>query len=279
MEKFYIIALISTYVYLKEEYENVQKGVEKNLEEDKDCIVKLIQPLEKFIAIPDKLDFINKSYIELTELCHTNSTGQETEFVKRIKIYSESLSKKEKEEIVNILIYVTDEDRNISEIEKEVILQISNTFELDDNYEELLNKYKKSSLKRPISLNKVLVIFSVMLLSVFGFYKIMMLQQNENSVKIFKENKIVFNKIHFNRFLIYKNKYQLDSAYFKKQVVFYINGKAEVSFDPKDVKYNKISKTVTYVLPKKSPFLVEMDSLTPTIIDEVKPEPMTSHLV
>lgn len=275
-KRFYLISLIATYGYLREKYNKVEDGVSKHLDEDIDNIVSLIQPLEKFVVIPDKADFVRQAISEIDSFCRDNTCGTETLFIQKIKTYSEPLNKVEKEEIINILIYVTDEDKNISDIEKEVILQVANSFGIEDNYDTLLKKYKKIFLKKPFSMQQILIPLLSMFVVVSGFLYFMSKKVSSN-VQIFKDKKVVFNEISFNRFVIYKNKYADDSKHFGKQAVFYIGGKAEVSFDPDNIEYNSLTKTVTYFYPADAPYGVEMCKVTSQLVDEIKPQPISAE--
>lgn len=275
-KRFYLISLIATYGYLKEKYNKVEEGVSKHLDEDIDNIVSLIKPLEKFVAIPDKADFVKEAFAEIDSFCRDNTSGKETLFINKIKEYSEPLNKLEKEEILNILIYVTDEDQNISAMEKEIILQVADSFGIEDNYDTLLKKYKKSFLKKPFSMQQILIPVLSMFVIVSGILYFMS-QRVSSNVQIFKDKKVVFNEISFNRFVIYKNKYSEDSKHFGKQAVFYIGGKAEVSFDPDNIDYNSLTKTVTYFYPVDAPFGVEMSKVTSQLVDEIKPQPLSAE--
>ncbi len=274
-KRFDLISLIATYVYLKEKYNDVDKGLKETSSEDLGNIVTLLKPLEKFLAIPDKKSIVKKSFNELSAICLNNIEGQETAFLSKVNEYAEGLSIEEKAEILNIIMYVTDEDSKISEKEKEVILQIAYTLGIEDDYNKLLMQYKKSPLKRTSTNLGVIAFIVAMVLLVGGFAFYQFNQKSSDVVNVFKDKKVVFNQVFFNRFVIYKNKANVNNEHFKKQAVFYVAGDAEVSFDPSDVKYDPTTKIVTYFLPKDEPFKVDMNNIKPLLVDETKPVPLS----
>ena len=275
-EKFYLISFIATYVYLKEKYDDISDGLREKNPEDIANILSLLQPLEKFIAIPDKKEFIENSIEELREIFIGKSISKEKEFLSRVNKYTINLEEDEKLEIINIIIYVTDNDQKISNIEKESIIQISHAMGLEGDYSKLLSNYKKSPLANKVNYFGI-IIFGIILtifLSAFAYYMYTK-QKNPETVKIFNEKRVVFNQVYFNRFVIYKNKANVKNKHFKKEAIYYISGEAEVSFEPSDITYDPSTKTITYILPKDSPFHIEMNKVKTILVDEIKPIPIS----
>ena len=274
-KQFELITLLSTYVYLKEKYTVLDKVVEEKNQTDIKKILELLRPLEKFIVLPDKVDTIEHSYEILEKFFNTGTKGRESDFFNEIKNESEELGVQEKEEIINILLYVCDEDKKISDIEKELILQISHLFGLEKSYNELEKSYKNSVLRRKTNW-KIIALISLLAFSVlFGSLYLLYKDKTNTDVKFLKDEKVMFNEVFFNRFVIYKNKYIDSNEHFAKQAVFYISGSAEVGFEPKNIVYDESSKTVTYRLPKMSPFLVETNFDNIQLIDSIEPQSLS----
>ncbi len=276
-KKFYLISLITTYAVLKEDYSDVVYGIEKQETKDINKIISLLQPLEKFITIPDKKDYINKSFLELEKIFCCDSMGKEGTFFQKIHEYGKILdTTAEKEEVLNILLYVINIDNKITDIEKELLLQVADKFGIDHDYNKLLKSYKKSALKKPVPILKMSLIASIIILPLLGLLYYFSLSNNHGVTNVFNDKKIMFSKITFNRFVIYQNKYDVESTHFAKQAVFNIYGTAEVGFEPKNLTYDAVSKILTYHLPKTSPYMVEMSSKV-KLIDQANPVPLSEE--
>jgi len=273
-ERFYLISLLSTYVFLKEHCQKIENCSAEKRSQNVDRILKLLQPLENYVHIPDKVDFINRAYDEIESIWKTNKSGQETALFKQVKqLYASDLKKYEKREILNILIYIVMEDDKVSLLEKEFLLQLASTFGFDEDFKQLLAIYEKSPFKKPFSIKKMsIIVGSLILILLIGIYLFSQKIEN-NNMNIFKEQRVMFNKLSFNRFIIYKNKFTVESTHFAKQAVFNISGIAQIGFDPHNIKYDAESKTLTYYLPKKAPFIVEITSKT-LLVDEANPVPL-----
>jgi len=105
-ERFYLVALLSTYVYLKEHCQKIENCSDEKRDTNIDAVFELLQPLENYVHIPDKIDFIKKSYDEIVQIWKDNTEGKEQEFFSRVTAYAKPLRQYEKREILNILTYV-----------------------------------------------------------------------------------------------------------------------------------------------------------------------------
>lgn len=275
-DKLSLIILIITYAYLKEKYKEFENKLINKNKVDIEKIESFLQPLEEYIVIPDKKNLIENIYTELSGIFNSNIVNKEKSFLEKVNQLSLNLNKEDKKDVLNILMYVTDEDGKISHVEKTIILQLSNIWELENDFESLVSSYKKSKYKRSISLKKIFFIFFIILCVVISSIYFLYEYQT-NNIKIFNEKRIAFKKISFNRFFIYSNKFQSGAdKYFRKQAVFYIDGVAEVGFETKNLKYNPLTKTVSYTLPVKSPFSIKMKINSSQLIDKFKPQKISS---
>ncbi len=272
-ERFYLISLLSTYVFLKEHCQKIENCSANKRSQNIDRILKLLQPLENYVHIPDKVDFINRAYDEIESIWKTNKSGQETALFKQVELYASNLKQYEKREILNILIYIVMEDDKVSLLEKEFLLQLSSTFGFAEDFKQLVENYEKSPFKKPFSIKKMsIIVGALIVILLIGIYLFSQKIEN-NNMNIFKEQRVMFNKVSFNRFIIYKNKFTVENTHFAKQAVFNISGIAQIGFDPHNIKYDAESKTLTYYLPKKAPFIVEITSKT-LLVDEANPVPL-----
>jgi hypothetical protein len=259
---------------LKEHCKKLENCSNEKRNDNIDKILQLLQPLETYVYIPDKIDFIKQAYDEIELIWKEKQQGQEKVFFEKVRRYAANFKKYEKREILNILIYVVNEDDKISMLEKEFLLQLSSVFEFREDYKELLSFYDKSPFKKPFPIKKMSLIASLLIIALVTGLYILARTINSGGIQIFKEEKIMFNKLSFNRFIVYKNKYSVENTHFAKQAVFNLNGTAEIGFDPHNIKYDPESQTVTYLLPKEAPFIVEVSS-NALLIDEANPVPLT----
>jgi hypothetical protein len=276
-ERFYLISMISSYVYLKEKYDDLSVLAEDETLKDLDEIYAILRPLEKYLIVPDKKNIISKAMTELSNIYKETNLYRDKIFLSKIAEYSKNLEEDEKIEILNILIYVTMKDKRVSTKEKEAILQVAKAFGINYGYNELIKNFENSELYKSNNIILItILIFSLALLGAFSYFEYKK-SQKDNRVNIFNEKKISFSQVFFNRFVIYKNKVSKPNEYFRKEAVFYISGEAEVSFNPDNIVYDSNSKKVTYILPKDSPFNVEIGNIKSLLVDEIEPKPINKE--
>lgn len=139
---FTIIVKNSIFAFIKEKYTNCiveDKDTNKNI----NAISLLLVKLEKYAHIPDKKSIIKSEYNSILSLM-IDGCIQEDNFLKLLKSDTEDLTVDEKSYILNAVIYVINEDKKISDNEKEVILQISRFLNINDSYDKLLSDFNTS---------------------------------------------------------------------------------------------------------------------------------------
>ena len=272
-QEFTLIVRGSIYAFMKEKYPDYEIDVSTQKEDIKK-ITGLLSKIEKYVHIPDKKIIVEENYLKLREYM-THSDFREAKLLESMKERTQGLSVEEREYILNSIIYVMRDDLNISDTEKEIIVQISKFLGIDSDVDTLLKNYKKTNFKRPVRkrVKGLFVLLAILMIAggVFLYVK------NANEVQLFNEEKIVFDEVYFNRFVVYKNKVNISSNHFKKQAVFYLSGSAEIGIDPKNLQYDLISKTVTYTMPKDKKFLVDMKFNSEEMIDEIEPTPINKE--
>lgn len=240
---FTLIVKSSIFVFLKEKYPDYKindKDDDNNIEK----IYKLLKKLEKYGYIPDKKKIIKEDY-KIIKSYLVNESFSEEKFLNTIENESKNLSNDEKNYILNAVIFVSNEDGKISDDEKEFIIQIARALDINHNYKKILSNYNKSEFKAKSSSIPLMISIGVLVLLVIItigiFYKI----EKTSQLQIFKTNNYQFDKMHFNRYIIYKNMFQVKTKKFKKYAVYYISGTAQIGFNPQNLKYNPITKTIT----------------------------------
>lgn len=270
-QEFILIVRGSIYAFMKETYPDydIEEGSHK---EDIKKITSLLSKIEKYAHIPDKKHIVEENYLKLREYM-TNSAFREAKLLESMKERTQGLSIEEKEYVLNSIIYVMRDDLKISDTEEEIIVQISKFLGIDSDLQTLIKNYKKTKFKRPTRKRvKSLLILLPLLVIASGVFLYI---KNANEIQLFNEEKIVFDEVYFNRFVVYKNKFNTSMDHFKKQAVFYLSGSAEIGINPKNLKYDFISKTVIYTMPKDKNFLVDIKFSSEEMIDEIKPTPIS----
>jgi len=273
---FSLIVKNTIFAILKEKYPDYHIDDTKD-NENIIQITNLLRNLEKYSHIPDKQEIVKKEFYEIKSFIKED-IFREQDFLNRLKIDTENLTLEEKEYILNSVIFTVNEDKKISDVEKEIILQISRFLEIQSDYKTILKHYNKSELKESsISVMSIVLIgLSFLLLTGGGlFWKYQQTQNRE--VKVFNNKRLVFNELYFNKFIIYQNKFNIENEHFKKQVVFYLNGKAEISFKPQNLSFNPVSKMVTYTYSQYEMFQTEISDNKFLEVDRIKPKPISEE--
>jgi len=272
-QEFTLIVRGSIYAFIKEKYPDYEID-EANQKEDIEKITALVSKIEKYIYIPDKKIIVEENYLKLREYM-THSDFREAKLLESMKMKTQGLSVDEKEYILNSIIYVMLDNLRLSDTEKEIIVQVSQFLGIDSDVETLMKNYQKTKFRRPVRkiVKGLLVALSLFLIAGAAFLYV----KNANETRLFNEERIVFDEVYFNRFVVYKNKFDTGGDHFQKQGVFYLSGSAEIGIDPKNLQYDLISKTVTYTVPKEKRFFVDMKFNSEEMIDEIEPTPISKE--
>jgi hypothetical protein len=271
---FSLIVKNTIFAILKEKYPDYRIDDSRD---DKNIlqITKLLRNLEKYSHIPDKQADVKKNFYLIKSFME-NGTFREHDFLEELGEESKNLSFEDKEYILNSVIFVVNEDKKISDVEKEIILQIARFLNIELDYKTIIKHYKKSEFKKPMSTIFLIFIGMILLTIVAGVLFWQYQKIKKDNTNLFNSKKIVFNEVYFNKFIVYQNKFDIDMEHFKKYAVYYLSGKAEISFEPSRLKYNPLLKTVIYTHPEYTPFRInitnnrflEIDKRNPKAISE-----------
>lgn len=269
-EIFFSISLLSIYIFFKEKYkDNIMDDSKKNIELEN--IGKLLSKLSKYQYLPNKHIIVEDAYNEFLN-CKVNLKIDENKMFEIVSKNIETLSEDEKKYVLNSIIFIANIDKKITNEEKELITQVNYLLGFRMDFSKIMEDFNKSEFATPISTVKIVLFFMiiVMILAVglFYFYK-----NQDNKINIFKNERVVFNEMTFNRYVIYKNSF-VENKFFLKQAIFYFDGVAEIGFDPKNINYNSITKEVT-LLYKNNPFIVNTSFNNIFLVDKIDPEPIS----
>jgi len=272
---FSLIVKNTIFAVLKEKYPDYRIDDSKD-DENIAHISKLLRNLEKYSHIPDKQTYVKKSF-DLIKSFMKEGTFREHDFLVALKNESDDLSTKEKEYILNSVIFVVNEDKKISDVEKEIILQISRFLGIESEYKTIIKHYKKSEFKKPMSTFLLVLMGMIFLLMIAGglYWQYQKIKQSD--VNIFNSKRMVFNEVYFNKFIIYQNRFDTDIEHFKKYGVYYLSGKAEISFEPNKISYNPLLKTVTYTSSQYKLFRTDITDNRFLEIDKSNPIPISEQ--
>ncbi len=275
-EKFYSISLLSVYVYMRNEYDDL--GSIKKEEDSKDnieSINKMLLKLDKYAHISNQELILKQSYEDFLNHISEGNIDEEV-FFDKIKLTTQNLNRDEKEYILNSIIFIANEDKIISDKEKKIIIQVAHILSLDTDFKKILKSYKSSefvpSISNKIIFSTIILFFTLILVSIYFYYT-----YSKNDINIFNKHRVVFSDVSFNRFVVYKNKYNVENDYFKKQAIFYISGKAEVGFNPQNISYNKISETLTLSYKEDKFFEVKPIFNPLLVVDRVNPKSISKE--
>jgi hypothetical protein len=266
---FSLIVKNSIFAYLKEKYPHTQ--IDDG--DDNDNIIKIIEllkQLERYAHIPDKQKIIKDEYLVMKSLIN-NQDLSEAELLQTLQEQTQNITQEDKNYILNSVIFVTNEDDNISSTEKEIIIQIARFLDISHDYKTIMKEYHKSEFveeKMPI----ITIIIGLLILAVIAGGLFWQLKKQSNT-NIFETDKYQFDQIHFNRYVMYKNSFEVFSGKFHKYFIAYISGVANVSFNPQKLQYNSKTKTLTL---SENNFDIESNFLTIKDIDTVNPDKIST---
>jgi hypothetical protein len=118
----------------------------------------------------------------------------------------------------------------------------------------------------------ITIIIGLLILAVIAGGLFWQLKKQSNA-NIFETDKYQFDQIHFNRYVMYKNSFEVFSGKFHKYFIAYISGVANVSFNPQKLQYNSKTKTLTL---SENNFDIESNFLTIKDIDTVNPDKIST---
>lgn len=268
-QEFDIICKLAIFTYLKEKYPDFII----NPDERKDNInnlTKLFKKIEKLGHIPNKTKKIEEVYDVISNLSAGGNFDEE-QFLNSFADELANLSSKDKRFILNCVIFVAHEDNELSDNEKEAILQIASCLGIEPDIKKIISAYRSSEFGKPVSKLFVLSMVFIMLLTI-GVGAYFILNKSSDTIKIFNQEDVVFSEIYFNRYVVYLNTFDVKSELLQKQAVFYFSGSAEVSFKPQELKYNKLTKQITLEYKDLVPFSLKAHFNNPIIVDEIKPK-------
>lgn len=133
------VTLLSVYIYTKEKTDKFETELYSPSIELKNSIKRLMAKHESLSDILDKEIRIEDSFKYLTQYIHTKRFSEEN-FYKNVKATFE-LNEKEKENILNIVLYISNENSEISIQEKDVGKHIAHyLFNKKEYFESLIEK-------------------------------------------------------------------------------------------------------------------------------------------
>jgi len=274
---FQTISLLSTYIYIKEKHQSNLIDIENKNELLE--IKKLITRLEKYSHIADKEKIIEENYKNILGRIKNGSLS-EASLIEDVKSATADLDEGEKTYILNSVIYIAYKDNMLSDTEWGQIKQVSNTLGFTNTKKNIEKNYNNSEFNKSISNSILLSIYLLIITLVIGF-AYWYYSSNKQDINIFKNEKIVFSEVSYNRYVVYKNKYSVDSSfgtdYFLKQEVFYLSGSAEISIDPNYLNYNANTHTLTITYPKHQLFKVSINFNKTKSVDSISPKEISKE--
>lgn len=274
-DQFYLISLLANYLLIKDEGMKLTDLSVSDKDKFTDIVKKYISNIEEYEHLPNKSNLIKDSYDFIISSGEDDSVCEES-ILSKISDLSVNITDEEKRLILNSVIYVAHHNHKISNSEKEVIVQVAHFLGLEPVFKKIYANYKNSKFAPKLSNVKLVATLGLAFIvsAILVFLLNMFLTSKSNDLNIFNQERVVFNEIALNRMVTYSNKFNVSNDYFLKQVVIYVYGDAEVAFNPNDLSYDPMTKTITLLYSNDSIFHFNLD-LNPHIVDELKPLPIS----
>jgi hypothetical protein len=266
---FRVLCLISIYLYLKDKHAESDSLAEKK-EERISAIARRLRRFDSYAHVTNKKQLVRESY----ELILGHAVAGELDEDKLLidcKSQSSGLSTHQKEMVFASLVNLARADRHVSPEEREVICQIGSILEIDNPGSRI-----SPTVSPKVAFAGVALLASALIASLY----FVLVHGEDNPVNTFKKESVVFSELFFNRFLIYQNRFNVESELLRRQAVYYLNGSAEVSFKPSQLLYDEPAGEITFLCHesregKKQLFQLKSHINPPKLVDEVKPKPIT----
>lgn len=149
------ITMLSSYIYVKEKYER-DLSSEQNTE-DLESIQKLMLKLDKYSHVADREDTIEDSYADILSRAE-NGKISEGSLATTIKELIVEADYEEKNYILNSVIFVANEDGNLSDIEMGLIKQVAIMLGLNKDTAKFIENYKNSEFKTTVTISNEVAI-------------------------------------------------------------------------------------------------------------------------
>lgn len=271
---FYLISLLSTYLLLKDKYEDLSTIKDSEESENVKILNSRLSELSKYAFLPDKTKIISESYRDILSRIHGSSVDEEALFDFVTSSVSER-SYEEKAYVLNSVIYLAHHDDEISSSEKEGIIQAAYFLGLKPDFKVIMRSYSSSEFvpKASKKIKFAIFITVILLISLISYF---LIQKITDSIRVFDQKLVVFNEVNFNRMIVYINKFNHENDYFRKQAIFHINGIAEIGFNPDQLKYDAIKREIVFSYEGEQPFDLKINS-TALLIDKITPEKITAE--
>lgn len=265
---FEVVCVLSAYVFAKEHYNDSNEILAPD-DSHVQGLANMLAEINCYVTVPDKARLIKQGFKKLVDLS-VDGLVSETKLFEYVQSHLEAASKAEKTSILNAVIYTARKDRKVSLKEKEFIQQVAHCLGLNSDYNAIIKEYANSGIKRSIETWKILSV-GLSAIAVIGIVFYLLIQNNIQKVNVYDEQSVAFSNVSFNRFIIYTNKFGVDSNKFRKQAVFYLSGTAEISFNPENLQYNPATQIITYSHTKPK-FEITTNYSQAEKVDEIKPE-------
>lgn len=269
VEEFKTLSLVSTYLFLKDKYASLS---DPSIQADQDIevIVEELRNFEFYVHISNKKKFVQESLDQITNLAGGNEFNEE-ELLAVVRQHSHNFDRKQKNRIFRCLVQLAKANGRISVDEKEVVCQVGYIFEISNPLSKLL-----SSGTNWLAFTGL----AILLLTLGGSAYYVLSNNSGSKVNILKQEHVVFSEVFFNRFVIYRNRFDIDNDLMRRQAVFFLNGSAEISFERSQINFEKSTAKLTLTCSKREDqksklFRMHYDFDEPVLVDKVAPRPIS----
>lgn len=272
-ESFRTLCLVSTYLYLKDKYPQLQVLGE---EKDKDilAITERLKQFAQYAHVANKKKLIRQSY----EMIATQKIAEdidEEEILSYVRQHAKNLTTADKDYVFECLVTVARADGKISTEAKEVVCQVGLVLDIENP----AGKLSRNGLPwyAPAGIIALVVVLVVSAYFVFS-------GGADQKINTFRKHDIVFSEIFFNRFLIYTNSFAENNniglaKYMARMAVWYLSGSAEITFKPSQLHHDPATNklVLTCNTDSRRHFDMKTHFNQPLIIDEMEPEEISKE--
>lgn len=264
-----LIATCVTYLYLRDVYGT--KATAQLQEEDVHNLLEHWLAVEALHDVPDKEHELEGICSRIAGLGKSGA-ARERELLAGIREESTSFQEAERQHILDAVLTAAQRDHMLTAREKDFLVQLGRALDLP--LPQIAGDAARNSGAKGWYAAVVLLLLAIVGVS---SYWLVERRWPLSQPRLFATEEVVFQRVFFNRFLVYGNIYEgAPGDHFRRQVILHLNGYADVSFDPKSL---SVWGQVARYEPTGAPFelrpVVRREDIV--VVDMIDPERVSAE--
>jgi len=195
--------------------------------ETKKIILDEVMNIDAFVALLDKDAHYKQAVKLFLDAYGEDGVFSQTRFFAVLDQLIHKLSDDHKMQVYQVITAIVLLDKNVDDSEKEFLIQFSTHFNLNKDVNDIINQCIVTKVRRREKWFSFVMMLAVLCVGAFFGY-----QYLNPSPPDIRFGKLVFDKVHFNRYVMAGNfRGGSQNIHLGKAAVYYMEGTADVQFD------------------------------------------------